>query len=125
MGAFQGGRERLFIIYVAHFTMTETEYRQLADAAFAHIESVLEHAGNDLDYELAAGGVLEIEFDNGSKIIINRQGANQEIWVAAKSGGFHYRWQDNAWRNTRDGSELMQTLTSLIAQQGGGDIRFD
>ncbi len=125
MGAFQGGRERLFIIYAAHFTMTETEYRQLADAAFAHIESVLEHAENDLDYELAAGGVLEIEFDNGSKIIINRQGANQEIWVAAKSGGFHYRWQDNAWRNTRDGSELMQTLASLIAQQGGGEIRFD
>ena len=126
MGAFQGGRERLFIIYyTAHFTMTETEYRQLADAAFAHIESVLEHADNDLDYELAAGGVLEIEFDNGSKIIINRQGVNQEIWVAAKSGGFHYRWQDNAWRNTRDGSELMQTLAHLIAEQGGGDIRFD
>jgi len=105
--------------------MTETEYRQLADAAFAHIESVLEHAANDLDYELAAGGVLEIEFDNGSKIIINRQGANQEIWVAAKSGGFHYRWQDNAWRNTRDGSELMQTLAKLVAGQGGGDINFD
>ncbi len=124
MGAFQGGRERLFINYAAHFTMTETEYRQLADAAFAHIESVLEHADNDLDYELAAGEVLEIEFDNGSKIIINRQGANQEIWVAAKSGGFHYRWQDNAWRNTRDGSELMQTLASLVAQQGGGEISF-
>ena len=124
MGAFQGGRERLFINYAEHFTMTETEYRQLADAAFAHIESVLEHADNDLDYELAAGEVLEIEFDNGSKIIINRQGANQEIWVAAKSGGFHYRWQDNAWRNTRDGSELMQTLASLVAQQGGGEISF-
>lgn len=124
MGAFQGGRERLFIIYATHFTMTETEYRQLADAAFAHIESVLEQADNDLDYELAAGGVLEIEFGNGSKIIINRQGANQEIWVAAKSGGFHYRWQDNAWRNTRDGSELMQTLGSLIEEQGGGNISF-
>lgn len=105
--------------------MTETEYRQLADAAFAHIESILEKADNDLDYELAGGGVLEIEFDNGSKIIINRQGANHEIWVAAKSGGFHYHWQDNAWRNTRDGSELMETLASLIAQQGGCEIRFD
>lgn len=105
--------------------MTETEYRQLADAAFPHIESVLAPADNDLDYELVAGGVLEIEFDNDSKIIINRQGANQEIWVVAKSGGFHYRWQDNAWRNTCDGSELMQTLTGLIAQQGGGAISFD
>lgn len=109
--------------YAAHFIMTEIEYRQLADAAFAHIESVLEHADNDLDYELT-GGVLEIDFENGSKIVINRQAANQEIWVAAKSGGFHYRWQENAWRNTRDNRELMQTLAGLIAEQGGGEIRF-
>ena len=77
MGAFQGGRERLFINYAAHYTMTETEYRQLADAAFAHIESVLEHADNDLDYELAAGEVLEIEFDNGS--IIQHTAVGEEI----------------------------------------------
>ena len=122
---FRVGGNACTFIYTAYSTMTETEYRQLADTAFTHIESVLEHADNDLDYELAAGEVLEIEFDNGSKIIINRQTPNQEIWVAAKSGGFHYRWLDNAWRNTRDGSELMQTLSSLIAQQGGGEIHFD
>ncbi len=125
MGTFQNGGNACSLINTADFTMTETEYRQLADAAFVHIESVLEHAENDIDYELAAGEVLEIELDNGSKIIINRQAANQEIWVAAKSGGFHYRWRDNAWRNTRDGSELMQTLSGLIAQQGGGELRFD
>lgn len=125
MGTFQSGGNACSLINTAYFTMTETEYRQLADAAFTHIESVLEHADNDLDYALAAGEVLEIELDNGSKIIINRQAANQEIWVAAKSGGFHYRWQDNAWRNTRDGSELMLTLSGLIAQQGGGELRFD
>ncbi|MDP2027370.1 iron donor protein CyaY [Sulfuriferula sp.] len=104
--------------------MTESEYSQLADTTFAHIEHVLEHADSDLDYELAAGGVLEIEFDNGSKIIINRQGANHEIWVAAKSGGFHFRWLDNAWRDTRNSTELMQSLSKLVALQGGGEVDF-
>ena len=104
--------------------MTEYEYSQLADTTFAHIEHVLEHADSDLDYELAAGGVLEIEFDNGSKIIINRQGANHEIWVAAKSGGFHFRWLDNAWRDTRNSTELMQSLSKLVALQGGGKVDF-
>lgn len=104
--------------------MTETEFNQLADETYARIESALEGLDDGIDFERAPGGVLEIEFDNGSKIIINRQGATHEIWIAAKSGGFHYRWQDNAWRDTRDGSELLQSLARFIAQQGGGNIRF-
>ncbi len=97
--------------------MTEGEFNRLADAALAHIEAVID--GSDGDAECnRSGNVLEIEFDNGQKIIINRHDANQEIWIAARSGGFHYAWRDGAWRSQRDGSELFDRLAGLCAEQG-------
>ena len=102
--------------------MTESEFNKRVDETFSRIETLLETSGADIDCEFAAGGILELEFSNGSKIIINRQGAMQEIWVAAKSGGYHYKWQDDAWRDTREGSELLSALGKLVSQQAGSEI---
>lgn len=101
--------------------MTPSEFNLLADTTLSQIEQAIEASGADIDFEMTAG-ILELEFGNGSKIIINRQGASQELWVAAKSGGYHYRWQDNAWRNTRDGSELFASLERLISEQAGESV---
>lgn len=103
--------------------MTETEFNQLTAATFRQIEQGLENAQGDLDFELAAGNVLEVECPSG-KIIINRQAAMHEIWVAARSGGFHYRWVDGSWRNTRDQSELLSSLAQIVQEQGGGTVQF-
>ncbi|HXC39169.1 MAG TPA: iron donor protein CyaY, partial [Burkholderiales bacterium] len=63
-------------------------------------------SGVDCEPELKAGGVLEVEFEDGTKIIVNKHGAAQEIWVAAKSGGFHFRYEDGRWLDTRSKEEL-------------------
>lgn len=97
--------------------MIESEFNRLADAALARIETAIDNSNGDAECN-HSGNVLEIEFDNGQKIIINRHDANQEIWVAARSGGFHYAWQDGAWRSQRDGSELFGKLAELFAEQG-------
>ena len=94
----------------------------MADAALARIEAALEASDADIDFELAAGGVLEIEFADGSKIIVNRHGVAREIWVAARAGGFHFRWDGGAWRDTRDGVDLMDKLSALASQQAGEKI---
>ena len=99
--------------------MDDREFNSLADAAMAAIEAAREASGADLDFELAAGNVLEIEFSDGSKIIVNRHGVAREIWVAARSGGFHFRWDGAAWVDTRDGAELMAKLSTLASQQAG------
>lgn len=101
--------------------MTETEFNQRVDATLAQIEHAVEASGADIDFEITAG-ILELEFENGSKIIVNRQSANQELWVAAKSGGFHYTFRDEAWRNTRDGSELFASLERLVSEQAGESV---
>ena len=99
--------------------MDDKEFNALAEAALERIEAALERCEADIDFELAAGGVLEIEFADDSKIIVNRHGVAKEIWVAARAGGFHFRWDGAAWRDTRDAAELMQKLSGLASQQAG------
>jgi CyaY protein len=104
--------------------MDEREFETRATAALAAIEQALETAELDADFELKEGGILELEFEDGSKIIINRHGAAREIWVAARSGGFHYRWDGKGWRDTRDGSELFAALSRLVSEQLGRGVRL-
>ncbi|MCL2636021.1 MAG: iron donor protein CyaY [Betaproteobacteria bacterium] len=102
--------------------MDDKEFSTRADAVMARIEAALEASGAVVDFELAAGGVLEIEFADGSKIIVNRHGATREIWLAARAGGFHFRWDGGVWRDTRDGGELLGKLAELASQQAGEPI---
>ena len=104
--------------------MDESEFKRLADDAMSAIEAGLEASDADLDFELAPGGILEFEFADGSKIIVNKHGVAREIWVAAKAGGFHFRWSGAAWVDTRDGSELMQKLSALASQQAGEPVNL-
>ena len=102
--------------------MEESEFNALAEKTLAAIEAGLENSGADVDFELGAGGVLEVEFADGSKMIINLHGAAREIWVAARSGGFHFRPDNGNWIDTRDGSELFAKLERLLAEQAGEPV---
>lgn len=102
--------------------MDDKEFNRLAELVLARIEAGLDACAADLDFELAAGGVLEIEFADGSKIIVNRHAVAQEIWVAARSGGFHFRWNGSDWCDSRDGTELFARLAALLSQQAGEPV---
>jgi CyaY protein len=95
--------------------MRDSEFIVLADRALADIERFLDASGIDLDYSAAGDGVLEIELGDGSRIVVNRHVAAREIWVAARSGGFHFRRDEKLWKDTRNGRELMAALAELIA----------
>ena len=102
--------------------MNDSEFNALADAVLKRIEAGLEDSGIDLDFALVSAGVLEIEFAGGSKIIVNRHGAAKEMWVAARSGGFHFRWDGKAWRDTRDNGELLAALSAMVSAQVGEPV---
>jgi CyaY protein len=109
------------------FSMSESEFLTAAEAAINAIETSMERAAEAADVDLEcsrSGNVLEIEFiDQGSKIIVNTQAAMQEIWVAARAGGFHYRMaEDQHWKDTRDGSELFAALSRLASAQAGATL---
>ena len=102
--------------------MTESEFHESVDAVLARVERGIEGSGA-LDYDIE-GGILTIECPDGSRIIVNRQTPNREIWVAARSGGFHYRFSEGAWRDTRARSEFFAALAEIIAAQAGERVDF-
>ena len=102
--------------------MTEAEFAERADAALARIDAALEESGVDADVERKEGGVIEIEFADRSRMVITRHAAAREIWVAARVGGFHFRWDGSAWRDTRDGAELFSALSRLVSGQSGQPV---
>lgn len=105
--------------------MDEATFNALAELELERIEARLEACGVDMDLERKPGGVLEASFDNGSKLIINRHSAAREIWLAARSGGYHFRPQEGAWIAGRDGAELYATLARAVAEQSGVvDVRI-
>ena len=106
---------------------TDAEYQQRAAAALAQIEL---HVDRWLDDDVVdidshrTGGLLELALPNGSKLIVNTQPPLQEIWLAAKAGGFHFRHVAGRWLDTRDGSEFWSSLSGHASAQGGLALDF-
>ncbi len=107
--------------------MTDLEYHAKASAVLASIEACvdgwLQNDVVDIDTQ-RTGGLLEMSFPNGSKIIMNTQPPLHEIWLAARSGGFHYKFVDDMWRDTRDGRELFDALSACASEQAAQPLRF-
>lgn len=103
--------------------MSESEFLAQAEATLTAIATALDRLNDEdvVDVECSrSGNVLEIEFiDNGTKIIVNSQAPMREMWIAARSGGFHYKRVGDEWRNTRDDTELFAALSSLASEQAG------
>lgn len=101
--------------------MNEKEFVDRCHTTISHIESVIESAvnsGADIDFEVQ-GGILEIECFDESKIIISPHSIAKELWVAARSGGFHFRFDlESGWIDTRSGETLYQKLSDILKQQG-------
>jgi len=97
--------------------MDPGDFETQADAMLEKIAGFVEASGVDCDCETKGSGVLELEFLDGSRIVVNRHSAAQEIWVAARSGGFHFRFDGSAWVDTRDKRELLAALSELIGEQ--------
>jgi CyaY protein len=100
--------------------MNESEFHQRVDAMLLAIEEAIDDSGADLDYENAAG-ILTLTLENGSQIIINRQTPVKQLWLAVRSGGFHFDWSDEAeaWIAERDGATFTDKLNQALVAQGG------
>ena len=107
--------------------LSDSDYRALADAMLAHVESTvdrwLQQDVVDIDTH-RTGGLLELSLPDGSKIILNTQPPLHELWMAARSGGFHFRRSQGRWVDTRDGREFLDALSACASAQAGRTLRF-
>jgi CyaY protein len=100
--------------------MTESEFSQRIDETLIAIEEAIDAAGADIDYESAAG-ILTLTIEaNGSQIIINRQTPVRQLWLATRTGGYHFDWSDeaNGWIRDSDGTPFSQMLNQALVEQG-------
>ena len=106
--------------------MNESEFDQLADDTMVAIEEAIDASGADIDYD-SGGGILTLEFANGSQIIVNKQAPLCQIWVAARSGGFHFDYDDEAgdWRLQGGGDELFDCLGRYCSEQSGESVTLE
>ena len=107
--------------------LAEAEYfaltRALLDGIEAQTDAWLQADVIDIDAQ-RTGGLLELSFPNGSKIVLNTQPPLQEVWMAARNGGYHYRYVDGHWADTRDGREFLGALSACASEQAGQALRF-
>jgi CyaY protein len=112
----------------ARTELTECEYSRLTSEMLVGVETTLDHwlQRDVIDIDSArTGGLLEMSFPNGSKIILNTQPPLHEVWLAARAGGFHFRHQNGRWLDTKDGREFFEALSQCASEQAGQPLRFD
>jgi CyaY protein len=107
--------------------MTDAEFQRIAHATLASIEATvdrwLQEDVIDIDPQ-RTGGLLELSFPGGSKIVVNTQPPLHELWLAARGGGYHFKWDGSAWRDTKDGGEFYAVLSQAASAQAGKALQF-
>jgi CyaY protein len=107
--------------------MTDTEYLQHAENLLAAVEASCDLINDTTEADVdnqRVGGMITLTFANHSQIIINLQKPLQEVWLATKAGGFHYKY-DSFWRSTREGSEFFSDLSQHASAQSGMPLKFN
>lgn len=107
--------------------MTDPEFMDRADALFKAVEACCDRINDETDADVdnqRVGGMVTLTFSNGSQIVINQQKPLHEIWLATKSGGYHYRWVDGQWRDTKGQGEFFSALSSNASLQAGQGLLF-
>lgn len=104
--------------------MSLQHFDSAVDEILLAIEDAIEDSEADIEYD-TIGGILTLEFPDNSRIIINRQSATKQIWVAAKSGGFHFNFDNSQWFEEKEKTPLADKLTDLIQQQYQAPLDLD
>ena len=105
--------------------MTDLEYLDHAESALSAVELACDRLNDDTDADIdnqRTGGMITLTFANHSQIIINLQKPLQEVWMAAKAGGFHYKFTGQLWRDTKTASEFFDDLSRHASAQSGQSL---
>ncbi|OGB16912.1 MAG: iron donor protein CyaY [Burkholderiales bacterium RIFCSPLOWO2_12_67_14] len=107
--------------------MTDTEYLDRAEALLVAIELACDRINELTDADIdnqRVGGMITITFANHSQIVVNLQKPLQEVWMAARAGGFHYRYDGQAWMDTKGQGEFFAHLSRCASEQSGQSLTF-
>jgi CyaY protein len=107
--------------------MTDPEFMDRAETLLKAVEACCDQINDETDADVdnqRVGGMVTLTFADRSQIIINLQKPLQEVWMAAKSGGYHYRWIDGQWQDTKGQGEFFAALSRNASDQAGRELQF-
>jgi CyaY protein len=107
--------------------MTDNEYLDHAEAALSALERACDCINDSTDADIdnqRVGGMITLTFSNGSQIIVNLQKPLQELWMAARAGGFHFRFDGKQWLDTKGQGEFFERLSACASEQSGLTLKF-
>lgn len=107
--------------------MTDPEYMDRAEALLARVEAGCDRINDSTDADIdnqRVGGMVTLTFANGSQIVVNLQKPLHEVWMAARAGGFHYRFGDGQWLDTKGQGEFFAHLSKYASEQAGQPLAF-
>jgi len=107
--------------------MTDLEYLDRAEALLRAVESQCDHLNDTTDVDInnqRVGGMITLVFPDASQIVVNLQKPLQEVWLAARSGGYHFRFNDGAWRDTKSSEEFFACLSHSASEHAGMPLEF-
>ncbi|MEY4447613.1 MAG: Protein CyaY [Pseudomonadota bacterium] len=107
--------------------MTDLEFLDTAERLLSRIEDSCDRINDETDADIdnqRVGGMITITFSNRSQIIVNLQKPLHEVWLAAKSGGYHYKFKDSEWLDTKGEGEFFENLSRFASQQSGVTLAF-
>ncbi|SEH94425.1 iron donor protein CyaY [Pseudomonas asplenii] len=107
-------------------SLNEARFHDLVDNTQQNLEDVFDESDLDVDLENSAG-VLTVKFEGGSQLIFSRQEPLRQLWLAARSGGYHFDYDPESSRWVCDKSE--ELLSEIVAratwEQAGAKLDFD
>lgn len=107
--------------------MTDPEFMDRAEALLREVEAACDRINDESDADIdnqRVGGMVTLTFPNASQIIVNLQKPLHEVWMAARAGGFHYRWDGTQWMDTKGQGEFFAGLTRYAGEQAGRPLDF-
>lgn len=107
--------------------MTDLEFLEVAEQVLRRIELSCDRINDDTDADIdnqRVGGMVTLVFPNRSQIVVNLQKPLHEIWMAAKAGGFHYKFDGAQWQDTKGNGEFFTHLNQLASEQSGLSLAF-
>ena len=108
--------------------MTDPEFMDHGEALLRSIEGCCDRINDDSDADIdnqRVGAMVTLTFRNASQIIVNLQKPLHEIWMAAKAGGFHYKFDGHRWIDTKGNGEFFANLSRYASEQAGQPLRFN
>lgn len=107
--------------------MTDPEFMDRAEILLQAVEACCDRLNDSTDADIdnqRSGGMVTLTFPNRSQIVINLQKPLHEVWLAAKSGGYHYKFDSDRWIDTKGQGEFFASLTRDASAQAGVPLAF-